>query len=320
MRRREFIAGLGGAAAWPLAARAQGRNSAKRIAWIGTMAEDVVTFGHELGTLGWVERRDVRVDYKVETDDRRLRAIASDIVRSAPDLIVTVGTQHTEIFKQLTDTIPIIFCNVADPVASGLVVSFAHPGGNVTGFSNQQFSFAGKWLSILKELVPDLDDVMMLYETANINYRGFLSTLEATAPSLRVRVRPAPVDVADDIKRSIETFARVSGVGMIVIPTALTVGHREVVVALAAHRRLPAIYPLRFFATIGGLASYGSDTDDLVRRTAQYADRILKGAKPSELPVQAPTKFEFVINLKTAQALGLTIPETLLATADEVIQ
>jgi putative tryptophan/tyrosine transport system substrate-binding protein len=319
MRRRDFIAGLCGAA-WPVVGRSQGRNSAKRIAWVGTMAEDAVVFGHELGTLGWLDRRDVRVDYKVETDDSRLRAIAPDIVRSAPDLIVTVGTQHTEIFKQLTDTIPIVFCNVADPVASGLVASFARPGGNVTGFSNQQVSFAGKWLSILKELVPDLADVMMVYEPANINYRGFLSTLEATAPSLRVKVRPAPVEVSNDIVNSIETYARSAGGGMIVIPTALTVGHRETITALAARHRLPTIYPLRFFVTIGGLVSYGSDTEDLMRRTARYADRLLKGAKPSDLPVQAPTKFELVFNLRTANAIGITIPETLLATADEVIQ
>jgi putative tryptophan/tyrosine transport system substrate-binding protein len=321
MRRREFIAGLGSATTLPLLARAQGRT--KRVAWVGTMAEDALVFAQELAALGWVERRDVRVDYKVETDDRRLRAVAPDIVRAGPDLIVTVGTQHAEIFKQLTDTIPIVFVNVADPVASGLVVSFAHPGGNVTGFSNHQFSFAGKWLSILKEFVPELADVMVLYEPANINYRGFLATLEETAPSLRVNVRPTPVDVTNDIALSIETFARTSDarmIGMIVIPTALTVGHREAITTLATRHRLPAIYPFRFFATVGGLVSYGSDTDDLMRRTAQYADRILKGTKPSDLPVQAPTKFEFVINLRTAGVLGLTVPSTLLATADEVIE
>jgi putative tryptophan/tyrosine transport system substrate-binding protein len=321
MQRREFIAGLGSAATLPLVARAQGRT--KRVAWVGTMAEDALVFAQELAALGWVERRDIRVDYKVETDDRRLRAAAPDIVRAGPDLIVTVGTQHAEIFKQLTDTIPIVFINVADPVASGLVVSFAHPGGNVTGFSNHQFSFAGKWLAILKEFVPDLADVMVLYEPANINYRGFLTTLEENAPSLRVNVRPTPVDVTDDIALSIETFAHASDagmIGMIVIPTALTVGHREAITTLAARHRLPAIYPFRFFATVGGLVSYGSDTDDLMRRASQYADRILKGTKPSDLPVQAPTKFEFVINLRTAGVLGLTVPSALLATADEVIE
>jgi putative ABC transport system substrate-binding protein len=162
--------------------------------------------------------------------------------------------------------------------------------------------------------------VMVLYEPANINYQGFLPMLEATAPSLSVNVRPAPVEVIDDIAHSIETFARGLGVGMIVLPTALTVGHREAITTLAARHRLPAIYPFRFFATVGGLVSYGSDTDDLMRRAAQYADRILKGAKPSDLPVQAPTKFEFVINLKTARALDLTVPDALVATADEVIE
>jgi len=320
MRRRDFIAGLGGAAAWPLAARAQQRNPRKRIAWVGTMAEDAVTFGQELARLGWVEGSDVRVDYRVETDDQRLRAIAPDIVGAVPDVIATVGTQHAEIFKRLTDTIPIVFNNVADPVASGLVASFAHPGGNVTGFSNHQFSFAGKWLSILKELVPDIANVMMLYEPANANWQGFLPTLEATAPSLRVTVRPAPAIVTADVVHHIETFAREPAGGMIVVPTALTVGDRATIAALAARNRLPAIYAFKFFVTSGGLVSYGSDIDDLTRRAAQYADRILKGEKPADLPVQAPTKFQFVINLKTAKALGLTVPSTLLATADEVIE
>jgi putative ABC transport system substrate-binding protein len=319
MRRRDFVVGLGYAPAFPLLALAQRRNPAKRVAWVGTMAEDALVFSQELAALGWIERSDVRVDYKVEIDDRRLRTVAPDIVRNAPDLIVTVGTQHAEIFKRLTDTIPIVFMNVADPVASGLVASFAHPGGNVTGFSNHQFSFAGKWLSILKELVPQLDTIVLLYEPANINYRGFLPILEASAPALQVSVEPAPVEVTEDIARVIETFAPRSGLGMIVVPTALTVGHRETITTLAARHRIPAIYPFRFFATIGGLVSYGSDTDDLMRRTAQYADRILKGTKPSNLPVQAPTKFAFVINLGTAKALGLTVPDALLATADEVI-
>jgi putative tryptophan/tyrosine transport system substrate-binding protein len=284
------------------------------------MAEDALVFAQELAALGWIERRDVLVNFKVETDSTRLRAVAPEIVRTAPDVIVTVGTQHAQTFKQLTDGIPIVFYNVADPVASGLVASFAHPGGNATGFSNLQFSFGGKWLSILKELVPDLGKVMVLYEPANTNYQGFLPTLEAAAPSLKVNLQFAPVEATDDIARAIEAFAQDSGGGMIVIPTALTVGHREAITTLAARHHLPAIYPFRFFATVGGLVSYGSDTDDLTRRTAQYVDRILRGAKPSDLPVQAPTKFEFVVNLTAARALGLTVPDSLLATADEVIE
>jgi putative ABC transport system substrate-binding protein len=319
MRRREFIAGLS-AAAWPIAARAQGRGPAKRIAWVGTMAEDALVFARELTALGWIERRDVLVNFKVETDNTRLRSVAPDIVRSAPDVIVTVGTQHAQTFKQLTDGIPIVFYNVADPVASGLVPSFAHPGGNATGFSNLQFSFGGKWLSILKELVPDLAEAIVLYEPANTNYQGFLPTLEAAAPRLQVNLRPAPIEAAEDIARTIEVFAHDAGAGLIVIPTALTVGHREAITTLAERHHLPAIYPFKFFATVGGLVSYGSDTDDLTRRTAQYVDRILRGTKPGDLPVQAPTKFEFVINLRTARTLGLIVPNALLATADEVIE
>jgi putative ABC transport system substrate-binding protein len=272
------------------------------------MAEDAVVFGRELTRLGWIEGRNVQVDYRVETDDQHLRAIAPAIVGTAPDAIVTVGTQHTQVFKGLTETIPIVFDNVPDPVASGLVASYARPGGNITGFSNHQFSFAGKWLSILKELAPAITNVMILYEPANSNWQGYLPVFEEAAPVLRVAVRPAPATVTAEVVNHIETFARDPGGGMIVLPTALTVGNRAMIAALAAHHRLPAIYAFKFFVISGGLVSYGTNIDEQSRHTAQYADRILRGTKPADLPVQAPIGFEFVINSTAAKALDIQVP------------
>jgi ABC-type uncharacterized transport system substrate-binding protein len=320
MRRREFIAGLAGAAAFPVVARGQPRGSAKRIAWVGVRAVDAAVFKQELARLGWVDGRDVRVTSLAEPDEQRVRAAAPGIVVAGPDLIVTSGTQYTGIFKRLTETIPIVFQNVADPEASGIVASFARPGGNATGFTNQQFSFAGKWLGILKDLNPGIANVMMLYEPADANWRGFLPVLDKAASTLHVTMRAAPAAAIADVERQIATFAREPSAAMIVIPTPLTMGNFETIVVLAARHRLPAIYPYKYIAMGGGLISYSADNDDLSRKVAQYADRILKGEKPSDLPVVQSAKFEFVINLTTAKALGLTIPETLLATADEVIQ
>jgi putative ABC transport system substrate-binding protein len=322
IRRREFIPLLGGATAWPLAARAQLGDPIKRIAWISARAEEALIFKQELARLGWVDGRDVRITSLVEADGQRVRAAAPGIVVAAPDLIVAAGTENAEIFKRLTDTIPIVFAFVADPVAQGLVASLAHPGGNVTGFISQQFSFAGKWLSILKDLIPGIANVMLLYEPADPNWRGFLPVLETAASALHVAMQPAPAVAIADVARQIETFARDPHAGMIVLPTLLTTGtgNSEMIVALAARHRLPAIYPYKYIAASGGLISYGVGRDDLNRRTAQYADRILRGAKPADLPVQAPTKFELVINARTAKALGLEIPPTLLAIADEVIE
>jgi putative tryptophan/tyrosine transport system substrate-binding protein len=320
MKRREFIAGIGGAAVWPLVARAQSRDSVKRIVWMGTTAEDIVTFGRELARLGWIEGRDIFVDYRIELDDRRMRVLAPSIVGAGPDVIVTVGTSTTELFKQLTDMIPIVFNNVPDPVANGLVASFAHPGGNVTGISNHQFSFAGKWLSILKELDPSINNVMMLYEPANSNWQGFLPVLETAGLSLGVKVHPASATVTANVFERIENFSRDFGGGMIVLPTLLTVGERSTIAALAARHRLPAIFPFKQFVTSGGLVSYGVDGDDQSRHAAQYTDRILRGAKPADLPVLAPVDLQLAINVRAAKALGLTIPPTLLAVANEVIE
>ena len=252
-----------------------------------------------------------------------MRAAAPGIVVAAPDLIVTSSTQYTEIFKRLTNTIPIdIDVHVCGRSrwGTGLVVSAAHPGGNITGFSQNQFSLAGKWLTILKDLVPGMGHVMALYEPANPNWRGYSPVLESAASSLGVTIYPAPAATMADVEGRIEAFARDPGGGMIVILTPLTVGNAETIATLAARHRLPAIHSVKSFVTGGGLVSYGADVEDQTRRAAQYADRILKGEKPAELPVQAPTKFELVINAKTAKTLGLTIPTKLLALADEVIE
>ena len=320
MRRRDFIAAIGSLAVWPLAARAQQSIRPKRIAWIGTSGEDAVSFAQELAKLGWMEGHDIRVVYRIKTEDQALRAMAPSLVGGAPDVIVTVGTNTAEIIKQLTSTIPIVFNNVADPVAARLVVNFAHPGGNATGFSNLQFSFSGKWLSLLKDLVPGITKVIVLYETANSNWQGFLPVLEAAAPSVGVIVHPASAVTSAEIVNIIENFPPDPNTGMIVLPTGLTVAEHTTIAALVARRRIPTIYPFKFFVTGGGLISYGVSTEDEARRTAHYVDRILRGEKPADLPVQAPVKFELVFNLKTARSLGLEVPPLLLAIADEVIE
>jgi putative tryptophan/tyrosine transport system substrate-binding protein len=225
----------------------------------------------------------------------------------------------TDSLRRLTGTIPIVFINVADPLASGIVANYAHPGGNVTGFTSVESSIAGKWLGLLKDIAPGITRVMFLYSAENSNWRGYLRAIEAAALRARVAASATPVASSREISDAIETFARESNSGMIVQPTGLMSDQRQTITALAIRRRLPAMYPYNYFAASGGLASYGSDAPDLYRRAATYADRILRGEKPGDLPVQVPTKFEFVINLRTAKALGLDVPPTLLATADEVI-
>ncbi len=325
MRRRDFIAGLGSAAAWPVAVRAQQPQRLRRIGIIvpndAEGQADFAAFAEALAKAGWIEGRNIRFERRSGgVDFGRIRPEAADMISTSPDVIVCPGTPNTAIVKQLTSTIPIVFVNVADPVASGFVASFAHPGGNITGFTSLESSFSGKWLSILKEIAPGLRNVMVLYDPHNTNWQGYLRTLEAAAPVLGVSIRAAPAANIGETERHIESFAYQPGAGMMVVPTGLNILNREGIAALAERYRLPAMYPYRYFVTSGGLASYGSETADLYRRAAEYVDFILNGAKPDDLPVQAPTKFELVINVKTAKALGLTIPETLLATADEVIQ
>jgi putative ABC transport system substrate-binding protein len=317
MRRRQFIAGLGGAAAWPVAAWAQRRDAIKHIVWtaVEPSREDALAFGQELATLGWAEGRNVHVDVR-----REANIVAQDIVGAAPDLIVTEGTPVTQLFKRLTETIPILFRYVAEPVANGLVASFARPGGNVTGFTNFEFSIAGKWLQILKELVPTITDVMIVYEPVNPNVQPFQSLFEAAAKTMKITVHPAPVMTAGDLVRYIETFAHDPGGGMTVLPGRLTARERGTIISLAARSRLPAMYTVKDFVISGGLVSYSPNNTDITRRLAEYADRILRGEKPANLPVQNPTRFELVINQRAAKDLGIKVPATLLAIADEVIE
>jgi putative ABC transport system substrate-binding protein len=329
VQRRSFLTLLGGATAvWPRGARAQQPSAIKRIGWISpTVAEqDPLAQAQEraflegLVKLGWKEGANVRVDRRTDSggDASRRRLMSAELVRTAPDVILCSGTVQTAIFQQLTNTIPIVFVNVAEPVASGFVASFARPGGNITGFTSVESSFAGKWLSILKDIAPAIVRVLALYNPDNANWTGYLPTIEAAAASLRVNVSAARVVTAADVERSIETFAGEPGSGIIVIP-AVMITNREMLAALAARHRLPAIYPYDIYAESGGLVSYGSNYLDLYRQAAGYVDRILRGTKPADLPVQAPVKFELVINLKAAKAIGIEVPYNVLLLADRVI-
>jgi putative tryptophan/tyrosine transport system substrate-binding protein len=304
MRRREFIAGLGSVASMPLATRAQQRSQIKRIAFVSSAsaAQRDPVFRQELAKLGWVDGRDVRIEALRTNDNRIVRATAPYVVSTGPDLIVAVGTEYAQILKEQTDTIPILFAFVADPIASHLVRSLARPAGNLTGFTNlPESSEAGKWLSLLKELVPGIDRVMVLHDAPNAI---FATMLQEAAPALRVTAHSALATAIADAEREIETFAREPGGGMIVVPYPLTAGESATIVALAARHRLPAIYGGDVFVAAGGLITYASDADEMTRNVARYADRILKGAKPADLPVQAPTRLRLVINAKAAKAWG----------------
>jgi putative ABC transport system substrate-binding protein len=326
MRRREFIMGLGMAAVlpsavWPMVACAQQTRKIGLFAGGADGEAASAAFTEALAKVGWIEGRNIDITRRFDTDDdRRMRTYAAEIIARSPDVIVSTGTQMTAILKQQVGTTPIVFVNVADPVASGFVASFNRPGGNVTGFTSNEFSLAGKWVSILKDIAPDISNVIVLYDPSNSSSEGYLQTLSAASLALKIAIRAAPAADIGAIERHIESFAHEPGAGMIALPDGLTIVNREAIAALAVRYRLPAMYPFKFYASSGGLASYGSDFIDLFRRAAQYVDRILRGENVGDLPVQAPTKFEFVLNLKAAKALGLTIPVTLLATADEVIQ
>src|SRR5215467_15097820 len=328
MRRRELLTLFGGAAAaWPLAARAQQPNAVKRIGWLMTTGEqdpqnqaERRAFHQEFAKLGWTDGQNFRVDYRSTSgeDDSRARTLAAEIVTTAPDVILTTGTQLTAILKQQTNTIPIVFLNVADPVVSGLIASFARPGGNITGFTNVESSFAGRWLSILKDIAPGVTRVMILHNPANPNWIDYLRTIEAAAPSLRVTVSAAPVNHADEIPRQIEPFVRESGAGMIVLPSGLMINNREKIAALAAQYRLPAIYSNASFAESGGLVSYGVDSLDLYRRAASYVDRILRGTKPADLPEQPKVKIALAIVLTAPKAIGPEVTYNAMLIADTV--
>jgi len=329
VKRREFITLLGGAAvAWPLAARAQQPERMRRVGVLMNLTADdpeasarVTAFAQGLQQLGWTAGHNVRIDYRWDAGDAdRSRRYAAELVALAPDVILAVGSPAVAALQQATRTLPIVFVNVADPVGAGYVDSLAQPGGNLTGFIVYEYGTSAKWLELLKAIAPELKRVAVLRDAAIAAGPAQFGVIQAAAPSFGVEVRPVGVRDADEIERAVTAFARFSNGGLIVTGSVLAAVHRKLIIALAARDRLPAVYPYRYFATSGGLISYGPDTTDPFRRAAGYVDRILKGAKPADLPVQAPTKYELVINLKTANALGLKIPPTLLARADEAIE
>jgi putative ABC transport system substrate-binding protein len=329
MKRRTFIAGLGSAAAWPVATRAQQPDRMRRIGVLMNLAVDdpeslrrMAAFVQGLQELGWTDGRNVRFDYRSGLADADLyRKYAAELVALAPDVILANGAATMGSLQQLTRALPIVFVQTTDPVGGGYVASLARPGGNATGFMTTEYSMSGKWLELLNQIAPGVTRVAILRDPAiGISGSTQFAVLQALAPSLRMEVTPVDVRDVGEIERAVTAFARGSNGGLIVTTSTKAQIHRQRIITLAARHRLPAVYPYRFFITSGGLISYGPDTIGQYRLAAGYVDRILNGEKPADLPVQQPTKFELSINLKTAKTLGLTIPETLLATADEVIQ
>ena len=328
MTRRELIALLGGTAAtWPLGVRAQQPEQMRRIGVLMGFAESdhgaqsgVAGFREELRKLGWMEGRNINIDTRWATAES-MQAFAKELVALQPDFILTSSTPATAAMAQQTRTTPIIFVMVSDPVGSGFVASLPRPGGNVTGFTAIEGSLGGKWVELLKEIAPQVTRVVLLFNPAMATYAEYyLHPFKVGAASLGVEAIIAPVHDSSELESAVATQAREPNSGLIIMPDAFLIGHRAQITSLAARYRAPAVYWSRFFAELGGLISYGPSVVDEYRRAASYADRILRGAKPSELPVQAPIKFELVINLKTARTLALEIPPTLLARADEVIE
>ena len=330
MKRREFITLLGGAAAaWPLAARTQQNERVRRIGVLMAYPESdpggpvrIAAFQEELQRLGWTEGRNTRVDIRWgAVDPQSSQRLAHELAALQPDLILSQDTPTTAALLQQTRTIPIIFAVAADPVGSGFVSSLARPGGNVTGFINMEPTMAGKWLELLKEIALRVNRVAFLFNPATATYaENYLNHFKAAAASFAVEATTASVHDKSELESIIAAAAREPNGGLIVMPDAFMTIHRAEIIALAARYRLPAVYPYRYFTELGGLLSYGSDVRDQYRRAATYADRILRGAKPGELPVQVPVKFELVINLQTAKALGLDVPSFLQQRADDAIE
>jgi putative ABC transport system substrate-binding protein len=344
MKRRTFITLLGGAAAaWPFDARTQ---QSDRVRWIGVLINTVdndpdaiarlSALQKALRELGWDEGRNLQIDTRWGVDDDRIRRNAAELIALAPDVILANGPPPAMALQQATRSVPtgsvtptntigtrsvpIVFVGVTDPVGMGIVQSLARPGGNATGFISAEFGLSVKWLEMLKEMAPGVRRVAVLRESSNPSGLAQFAAIQGVAPSFGVELSPLGVRDAGEIERDVGAFARPGNGGMIVTRIAETIAHRDAIIKAASQSRLPAVYPLRVFVTAGGLISYGPDVVDQYRRAAAYVDRVLKGEKPADLPVQAPTKYELVINLKTAKALGLEVPNTLLATADEVIE
>jgi putative ABC transport system substrate-binding protein len=329
LERRAFITLIGGAAAgWPLAARAQQSGKLSRIGVLSALAADdpesmarISAFLQGLQERGWSVGRNVKIDYRWGAGDAdRSRKYATELVALAPDVILANGGSVMAPLLQVSRTVPIVFAAVADPVGGGFVASLARPGGNATGFANFEYGISGKWLELLKQLSPGVTRVAVLRDPTVASGSGQFGAIQAVAPALGVEVSPVGLHDAGEIERSVREFAGGKNAGLIVTAGGAGIRHRDQIITLAAHHRLPAVYANRFFVTDGGLISYGTHVLDQFRQAAGYVDRILKGEKPADLPVQSPTKYELVINLKTAKALGLDVPSTLLARADEVIE
>jgi putative ABC transport system substrate-binding protein len=328
VKRRAFITLLGGAAAaWPLAARAQ-QGGVRRIGVLTPLAADDAesqarhgAFLQGLQEAGWSIGRNVKIDYRFAAGDaERIRQYAEELVALKPDVILATGSPVTAALLQVTRSVPIVFAQVPDPVGNGLVASLARPGGNATGFITFEYGVAGKYVELLKEIAPRITRAAVLRDPTIASGIGQMAAIQAVAPSLGVELSPVGVRDAGEIESAVAAFAREPNSGLIVLASPLQIIQRDLIVTLAARHRLPAVYGFRFFVASGGLISYGPDSIDPYRRAAQYVDRVLKGEKPAELPVQTPTKYELVLNLKTARALGLEIPPTVLARADEVIE
>jgi putative ABC transport system substrate-binding protein len=326
MRRREFIAAFGSLAAWPIAARAQQPGAAKRIAVLMGTAEDadgkgrLAAFRQGLQDLNWVEGRNVQFDVRWGAGDAsRTRGFATELVGLAPDAILATNTPTARALKQATEKIPIVFSGLADPIADGIVASLSNPGGNITGFTSFNAEIAGKWLQLLKEASPALERVVAIYNPDTAPYAIFLPVMEVVAPQIGLTLVRATVGDKTGIENAIRGTASQPNSGLMVMPDVFTTLHRETIFELAAGGRLPTMCATRYYSLAGGLISYGSNFNALMAQAATYVDRILRGEKPRDLPVQEPTKYELIINLKTAKALGLTLPPTLLARADEVI-
>ena len=329
MRRRDFIAGLGGAAAaWPLSARAQHIDRMRRIGVLITLAADdpestarLAAFLQALQTLGWTDGHNVRVDTRWGGGDSdRLRKSAAELVALAPDVILASGGQGVGTLLQATRTVPIVFTQTADPVGAGFVESLARPGGNATGFTPIEYGMAAKWLELLKEIAPGVTQAGVLREAAIPQGVGQFAVIQTVASVAGVGLRPIEMRGAAEIEQAVTAFALAANGGLVVTASPAAIVHRDLIITLAGRHRLPAVYFARFMVSAGGLISYGADPIDPHRRAAGYVDRILRGEKPADLPVQAPTKQELVVNLKTARALGLTMPPSVLARADEVIE
>jgi putative ABC transport system substrate-binding protein len=327
MRRRDFIKGIVVSTTWPLAARAQ-QERMRRIGVLAALAEDdpemkarLAAFRQGLEKRGWSEGSNFRIDYRFAPAGAQAQVLAKELVALQPDVILSHSTPVTAALQRESRTIPIVFAAVADPIGSGFVASLPRPGGNITGVMQYEASITGKWLAMLKEIAPSLVRAAFVAnpKTATF-YNYYLQAAEVAAPSLGIEPVPTLVENATDIERAIETFASVPNGGLVLIPDITTAVHRDLIIAVAARHRIPAVYYSRALVAAGGLMSYGNDLIDLFRQAASYVDRILRGDRPAELPVQAATRFETVVNLKTAKALGLTMPPGLLVAADEVIE